>query len=194
MKPKFRNSDYVLLVVVVLSATTWQTNSANAQNNIPSCVRALNVIDANRTGRALATSTAALRSAANDCIRDGGGGFGYALRGKSYYQDKDYADALTDYTEAIKLRPDGTELYNSRGNIYFAQGQFDRAITDFTEAIALPSQYGDRFHADVYINRAQAYEKLRDLAHAIDDYQRALVLDASRTDASDALKRLGTGP
>ena len=57
------------------------------------------------------------------------------------------------------------------GNIKLDQGDYQRAISDFTEAIRLNLN-----DAQVYYNRAFAYEKLGEFAKAIEDYDQAIRL------------------
>ena len=43
--------------------------------------------------------------------------------------------AITDFDEAIRLKPDCAEAYYYRGSAKFQLGQYKSAITDFDEAI-----------------------------------------------------------
>lgn len=90
----------------------------------------------------------------------------------------DYAQAIADYTEAIKYDPRYPISYNNRGVAYFKTGDNDRAIADYTEAIKLNPKV-----ASPYANRGRAYREKGDNDHAIADYTRAIKLDAKYADA-----------
>src|SRR5262249_6666537 len=61
----------------------------------------------------------------------------YRGRGLAYEEEGKYAQAVADYTEAIRLDPRAADAYLHRGDAYFAQDDFDQAITDYDEAICL---------------------------------------------------------
>jgi len=60
--------------------------------------------------------------------------------------------AIQDYDEAIRLKPDDAVAYNDRGIIYGTLGQYQRAIKDYNEAIRLKPD-----NAAAYNNRGAAY-------------------------------------
>jgi tetratricopeptide (TPR) repeat protein len=100
------------------------------------------------------------------------------LRGSAYGERSDYAKALADYDEAIRLNPANYDIFISRGLIYEAKGDKERAIADYTEAIRLNPKL-----ASIYFTRANAYEDKgeHDLAYA--DYTEAIKLYSKHTTA-----------
>ena len=54
----------------------------------------------------------------------------------------DFEGAIADYSEAIRLQPEHSELWNSRGLAKLAKGDIAGAIADFDEAIRLQPEYG----------------------------------------------------
>jgi tetratricopeptide (TPR) repeat protein len=48
-----------------------------------------------------------------------------------------YDEAISDYTEAIKRKPEHADFYYSRGLAYNKMGKSDKAISDYTKAIEL---------------------------------------------------------
>ena len=66
----------------------------------------------------------------------------YICRGWAYDGKEDYAHAIADETEAIRLNPEDANAYIYRGWAYDDTDQFDRAIADETKAIQL--RPGDR--------------------------------------------------
>ena len=75
--------------------------------------------------------------------------------GGAYYAKEDYGNAITDYTQAIKLNPEFAEAYSwlaqaycRRGEAYLRGFDYDNAIENFTQAIKLNPDF-----ADAYYNR-----------------------------------------
>ena len=84
--------------------------------------------------------------------------------------------AITDFTDAIRLRQDGDFYYN-RGVAYMdrnGSGDRVRAISDFTNAIRLGKD-----DAVTYTNRATLYQQGNDHAKAIADFTEAIKLNPS---------------
>jgi lipoprotein NlpI len=64
-------------------------------------------------------------------IDSGSGAFAaiaYVRRGNVYISEGQYDRAIGDYDQAIRLKPDIADAYNSRGVAYMVKDQFDRAI------------------------------------------------------------------
>src|SRR6185295_20042896 len=75
----------------------------------------------------------------------------YNNRGNAYRDQGNFDMAVSDYGQAIRLKPDYANAFNNRGLAYRAQSDYGRAIADFNEAIRLdPSVSG------VFLNRAGA--------------------------------------
>ena len=85
--------------------------------------------------------------------------------------DDDYDGQISDYSEAIRLKPDYAEAYYNRGNAYRDKGDNDHAIADYNEAIRLKPDY-----TDAYNNRGVTYHNNGDYDRAIDDYNEAIRL------------------
>ncbi|MGW1425729.1 tetratricopeptide repeat protein [Bradyrhizobium manausense] len=99
----------------------------------------------------------------------------YQHRGLAYQESHRLAEALGDYSEAIRRAPDTfASAYNNRGNVYQDQNpaNLDGAISDYTQAIKIDNQMAFAFN-----NRGNAYQRkgLYDLA--MKDYQEAIRLD-----------------
>lgn len=95
---------------------------------------------------------------------------GYYERGLIHEQNKRFAEALADYSKAIELDSRITEAYFSRSSIYAGHPSLDKrdyakAVADLTKILGIdPEDYSAR------INRALAYESLREYDKAIADY------------------------
>ena len=106
-------------------------------------------------------------------------------------KDEDPEDALADYAEAIRLKPDYAEAYNNRGAVKDALGRHDDAIADYDEAIRLKPDY-----AEPYYNRGTVKAKLGRYDDALADYAEAIRLKpdhAIEPSTTEALRRLSWG-
>jgi tetratricopeptide (TPR) repeat protein len=103
------------------------------------------------------------------------------VRGKLYerrlqiaqkkYLKKDYAGALEDYSDAIRLAPHDSLGYLRRGNCKYELKNFVGAISDFSQAIAL-----DPRAADGFLGRGTVKIQLHQLPAAIADLDKAVSL------------------
>ena len=57
----------------------------------------------------------------------------YYNRAIAYRQKNDLDNALSDYSDAIKINPKHARAFNNRGTIYKEKGDLDRAIADFSD-------------------------------------------------------------
>ncbi len=88
----------------------------------------------------------------------------------------DFDRAITNYSEAIRLNPQGADAYYYRAYAYWKKGDLDRAITDLSEAIRLNPQDALAYH-----NRGNAYSAKGDLDRAITDLSEAIRLNPEYT-------------
>ena len=95
----------------------------------------------------------------------------YKERGHEKSAKGDYAGAIEDFTQALKLKPDDVNAYNARAWTKTQSGDYTGAIEDYTQAIKHNPQDGT-----IYIQRAQVRLKLKDFIGAIEDYNQALKL------------------
>ena len=93
---------------------------------------------------------------------------GYISQGKDFLTAKQYAQAITAFTEAINLNPQSIQAYNNRGIAYCNENDFDRAIGDFSRTIEIDPKFGK-----AYNNRAVAYMMKGEKAKARLDVEKA---------------------
>ena len=55
----------------------------------------------------------------------------YIEKGYEFSEKKEYANAVTEFTKAINLRPDHAIYYDFRGDAYYANKEIDKAIDDY---------------------------------------------------------------
>jgi tetratricopeptide (TPR) repeat protein len=82
-----------------------------------------------------------------------------------------YIQAIKDFSEAIRLKPDDVNLYLSRGATYGMSEKLDGAIADFDRALELDPDSGI-----AYMNRATARNRKGDHVGSLADYNRAINL------------------
>jgi tetratricopeptide (TPR) repeat protein len=111
------------------------------------------------------------------------------FRGISFSFKGDSDSAISDYDQAVKLKPDDADVYKYRGDAYSDKGRHDQAIADYDQAIKLESDY-----ALAYYHRGNVYEKAGNKHSAIADFRKSLELytdSRDRKGALDSLRSLG---
>ncbi|PAX51770.1 tetratricopeptide repeat protein [Brunnivagina elsteri] len=98
----------------------------------------------------------------------------YYNRGLEKAKEKDYAGAISDFTQELQLNPYFAEAYLQRGLAYYDSGNILHAVSDYTEALKLDSQ-----NIQVYYSRALARMVLKNIPSAMDDVERAIRIDYS---------------
>jgi tetratricopeptide (TPR) repeat protein len=93
-------------------------------------------------------------------------------RGQYYYENKQYDQALEDFSRAVEIDPKYAKAWYNRANVFDETGVFDRAIDDFTRAIEIEPHY-----TMAYNNRGLTYRHKGDYEKAIADFTTALDLD-----------------
>ena len=83
----------------------------------------------------------------------------------------DYDLAITEFSEAIRLKPDNFGAYYDREYAYYFKGDWGKAIADCSEVIRLKPDY-----VDAYIERGNAYDNTGDFDRAIADFSEAIRL------------------
>jgi tetratricopeptide (TPR) repeat protein len=76
----------------------------------------------------------------------------YISQGKKFFTAAQYDQAITAFSEALKLNPQSIQAYNNRGIAYCNKNDFDQAISDFSRIIEIDPKFGK-----AYNNRAVAY-------------------------------------
>jgi len=99
----------------------------------------------------------------------------YLNRGMSKANLGDYQGAISEYDQAIKLKPDYVadyaKAYYNRGLSKHKLEDYQGAISDYNQSIKLNPNY-----ADAYLNRGLFKHKLEDYQGAISDYTQAIKL------------------
>ena len=102
----------------------------------------------------------------------------YYNRGNAHSAKGDFAAAIADYDEAIKLDPKNASALTNRGTAHSEKGDADAALADFDEAIKRNPRY-----ASAYFNRANSYAARADADRAIADYTSSIRYDRRNVNA-----------
>lgn len=102
----------------------------------------------------------------------------YCARGQGWYEARDYAKALEDFSLAVELDAGDRALaLSNRGNVYFMRNDYDQAIAEYSRAIGT-----DRTMTSAYTSRGLAYERKGRKDLAIESYRLALSVPRTRGD------------
>jgi tetratricopeptide (TPR) repeat protein len=86
--------------------------------------------------------------------------------------------AITEFSEAIRLKPDNSMAYYNRANVYSDKGDYDKAIADYSTAIHFEADY-----VAAYNDRGNAYGYKGDWDKAIADKNEAIRLNPNFVEA-----------
>jgi tetratricopeptide (TPR) repeat protein len=95
-------------------------------------------------------------------------------RGNAFQQNKEFDNAIEDYSDAIYLIPkhrDIKHIYLNRAWSWINKGDYDKAIEDFSNAISIDPEFDAS-----YYGRAYVWYKKADLQRAIIDAKEAVKL------------------
>lgn len=95
----------------------------------------------------------------------------FADKGLTAYLAGDFATAILEFSELLKLKPADARVYYNRGNAYYRMRYLERALADFSETLKIAP--------DMYLalmNRGNIYSQLKRYKDAIADYGRAVEL------------------
>lgn len=107
----------------------------------------------------------------------------FVLRADAYVRTKQFANALADFSSAIRIEPENARWLNSRGYFLLTRGRRRDAIKDFDAAIVLKGDY-----AEAHNNRGLAHVGGQDYEQAIKDFNAAI---AARNMFADAWNNRG---
>ena len=93
-------------------------------------------------------------------------------RGLTFTVEMEFGQAITNFNEAIKLKPDMAAAYALRGHAYFWLKEYDRALADMDKAIMLEPDF-----VFAYIVRGNWYFTTSNFDRCISDIETALRID-----------------
>jgi tetratricopeptide (TPR) repeat protein len=114
--------------------------------------------------RAFADFDQSIRMAANHVT--------YAARALAFFETADYARAIEDCNEVLRLKPDYFRGHSLRGMALASLGRYDDAIADYN----LSLQMNPRNYHDLTV-RGMAYAGKGDVRSALADFDSAITID-----------------
>ncbi|HOU97221.1 MAG TPA: tetratricopeptide repeat protein [Bacteroidales bacterium] len=102
---------------------------------------------------------------------------GWGNRGRVSLSEKKYNEAIRDFSKAIKIKQDNSNLYLNRGLAYAYLKKFDSAYFNFSEAIRCDSS---NFKA--YSNRSLTLIQLKKPLEALNDITCSIILNPNYVD------------
>lgn len=103
---------------------------------------------------------------------------GYFFLGRAFFDKGDYNQAVANYLESVKVKPDYAVAHLHLGYAYMLSGNSKAAREEFKAAAALYDKViaDSPKDAEAYINRGATYGSLGDYDRALADYGKALEL------------------
>ena len=89
-------------------------------------------------------------------------------RGMDNCQSGRYDQALKDFNDALKAKPNDALLITYRGVVYYAKGQTDLAMKDFNRALEIDPKFGK-----AYYQRGMIYENQEKYEQAVTELKKA---------------------
>lgn len=102
-------------------------------------------------------------------------------RARARTQLGDYAEALPDYTAALRLKSDDANAYRGRGMARASLKQYSAAISDFSKAL----KYNPN-DKEAYYQRGKTRMQTLNFKAAINDFTQAIALDSAYAAAYEA--------
>jgi stress-induced-phosphoprotein 1 len=105
-------------------------------------------------------------------------------KGNSAFTEKNYNEAISCFTEAIKLDPKNHVLYSNRSGSYAALGRYEEALNDANKCIELKPDWGKG-----YSRKGLAEFQLNRLEEAVCTFRAGLKIDSTNVALQDGLKQ-----
>ena len=109
----------------------------------------------------------------------------YERRGYALTKNQQFQDAVTDYTEAIKIKSNEPRIYEERAYAEMKIYAYDKALADYDELIKLKPK-----EVRYYNFRAYIYEAKEDAQHSMAETDSALKIDPNNQEAKERKQRL----
>jgi len=106
-------------------------------------------------------------------------------RGMESTTQQQYPEAIEDFTEALKLKPDDAGIHERRAYVEMKTNAYDKALADYSEAIRLKPN-----EVRYYLLRSYIYETKDDIKSSMADTEEALKLDPKNEEATSRKARL----
>ncbi|XP_070239144.1 sperm-associated antigen 1 isoform X2 [Bos mutus] len=105
--------------------------------------------------------------------------------GNQCVKDKNYKDALSKYSECLKINNKECAIYTNRALCYLKLGQFEEAKQDCDQALQM-----DHGNVKACYRRALAHKGLKNYQKSLNDLNKVLLLDPSIVEAKMELEEV----
>lgn len=105
--------------------------------------------------------------------------------GNQYVKDKNYEDALSKYSECLKINNKECAIYTNRALCYLKLGQFEEAKQDCDQALQI-----DNRNVKACYRRALAHKGLKNYQKSLNDLNKVILLDSSIVEAKAELEEV----
>ncbi|XP_070658948.1 sperm-associated antigen 1 isoform X2 [Bos indicus] len=105
--------------------------------------------------------------------------------GNQCVKDKNYKDALSKYSECLKINNKECAIYTNRALCYLKLGQFEEAKQDCEQALQM-----DHGNVKACYRRALAHKGLKNYQKSLNDLNKVLLLDPSIVEAKMELEEV----
>ncbi|WP_353932262.1 tetratricopeptide repeat protein [Okeanomitos corallinicola TIOX110] len=110
----------------------------------------------------------------------------YYERGNTNYQNREYEQAIENFSKGIKKNPNFSKLYINRGNARYNLNDYEGALVDYNQALKINPQ-----EVKAFVNRGNTYYMLADYSsdpdkkyeQAIQNFDTAISLNYRDTEA-----------
>ena len=106
------------------------------------------------------------------------------LKGNSAMQSENYDEAISYYTDAIRLDPSNHILFSNRSAAYKQKGDFAKALDDASKIVELKKDWPKG-----YSRKATAFKCLGRYDDAINAYNEGLSYDSNNAELKEALAK-----
>lgn len=178
------------LIMQIEAAASFQEQEYQAAANEAGHRAEIMGIQVEKVSQAIAEYAEAFKNNPNDDSAKSKLASVYYIRGLDFTSKGKHVEAIADYSEAIKYKPDYTLALNKRGQEYTANNDFDKAIADLEELRRLDPNYNmvEDSLASAYMGRGQSYDMKGDYTHAIPDFEKVLKLNPDNSTARELLE------
>ena len=109
----------------------------------------------------------------------------YEQRGFALQKEQRFAQAIADFTEALKISPRDARIYEQRAAVEMKSNAYDQALADYSEAIKLKPD-----EIRYYLYRGYIYEIKQDVTNSMADTEKALKIQPKNPEALARKERL----